>query len=99
MKASDRGTGKVLSGLTGYMVGVAFLFVGWVALLSFPWQWVVPSVAVLEAIAILVVLRFEYTSKDVNGAGGWLTFAYLMGHLWLFAGAGALRLGLWLLQV
>jgi hypothetical protein len=95
MKASERGTEKALTGLTGYMAAVACLFVGWVALLMFPWQWAVPAVAVLEVIAIMAVLGFEYSSRHVNGAGGWLTFAYLMGHLWLFAGAAVLRLLVW----
>jgi hypothetical protein len=99
MKASDRSTAKALLGVAGYMAGLACLLVGWVALLAFPWSWVVVAVAVLEAAAILLVVSVEYASRRVDGAAGWMTFAYLMGHIWLFTGAAALRLGVWLWQL
>ena len=80
--------------------GLALLFVGWVALLSFPWDWVVPAGAVLEALAVLLVLKLELSARSVNGAAGWMTFGFVLGHAWLFAGAAVLRvvvlLGQWL---
>lgn len=73
------------------MLLVALLFVGWLALLGFPWPWAIP----LELLAMLVVLGMEYSARDVGGASGWMTFAYLLGHTWLFGGALLLRLLLW----
>lgn len=98
MKKPDYYLEKQVLQLGAYMAVLALVFVGWVALLAFPWGWVVPAVAVLEVVAVAVVLCLEYSGRHINGAGGWMTFGYLFGHLWLFAGAGALRLLVWLWQ-
>lgn len=80
-----------------YFLVVPLLFVAWVALLSFPWGWVVPAVAILESVLLVIVVAAEYSARSVNGAGGWMTFGYMLGHAWFFLGAGVLRLivGLW----
>ncbi len=101
MKKSYRSAVKSMLEVALCTGGLALLFVGWVALLWFPWDWVVPTVAVLEALAVLLVLKLELSARSVNGAGGWMTFGFVLGHAWLFAGAAVLRvvvlLGQWLL--
>jgi|GEM_PF-5658173 len=85
--------------LTWRMIGLALLFVGWVALLHFPWDWIVPSVAILEAIAICIVLLTEWSARKVNGAAGWMIFGFLMGHAWLFVAALALRALIFVVEI
>jgi hypothetical protein len=87
-----------LLGVAVYMGGLALLFVGWVALLGFPWGWVVTAVAIIEVVLMAVVLGMEYASRNVSGAGGWMVFAFIMGHVWLFAGALVLRAAIWIFQ-
>ncbi|WP_167383627.1 hypothetical protein [Bordetella genomosp. 12] len=98
MRASDQGFFRQLGSVAGYMAGLALLFIGFVALLGFPWRWVLPTVVVLEVLAILLVLRVEYSARRVDGASGWMTFGFLFGHAWLFGGAALLRLAVWLWQ-
>jgi len=73
------------------MLVVALLFVGWLALLAFPWHWAVP----VELLAILPGLMLEYSGRNVGSAAGWMTFAYLAGHVCLSGAVLLLRLALW----
>ena len=70
---------------------VAALFIGWVALLHFPWVDAVQTVLICEAIAIVLLLLAESSAGSVNGAGGWMFFGFMIGHVILFLSAGFLR--------
>ncbi|AZY48489.1 hypothetical protein [Bordetella avium] len=99
MRAVDRNYIKQLLSIAGYMSGLALLFVGWVALLDFPGHWAIPTAVVFELALIALVLRSEWAGRRVDGAAGWMTFGYFLGHAWLFGGAAVLRLIIWLWQI
>lgn len=83
-----------LGGLVGvgfWMMLLGALFVGFVYLLSFPWAWVVKAAIGLELVLLLMALMMEVSAKDVDGAGGWATFGFVLGHAWIFAAALVLR--------
>ncbi|GHC59033.1 hypothetical protein GCM10010096_35400 [Alcaligenes pakistanensis] len=91
-----------LAGLIGvafWMVLLGALFVGFVYLLSFPWTWVVKATMGLEVLLLALALMMEFSAKDVNGAGGWASFGYILGHAWLVAAMlvfrGLVLLGQW----
>lgn len=98
MNHSQENVVKQFCSIALYMLGVAALFVGWVALLGFPWEWVIPAAVIVELIAICLVLLFERSASDVSGASGWMIFAFIMGHTWLFVGALVLRIIVWAIQ-
>ncbi len=54
----------------------------------------------LEVLLLAIVLMMEFSAKEVNGAGGWATFGYILGLAWLVAAAlvcrGLILLGQWL---
>lgn len=51
----------------------------------------------LEVMLLAIVLMMELSAKEGNGAGGWATFGYILGHAWLVAAALVFR-GLVLLE-
>lgn len=89
-----------LAGVVFWMALLGALFVGFVYLLSFPWAWVVKAAIGLEVLLLAIAVMMELSAKDVNGAGGWATFGYLLGHAWLVAVAlvfrGLVLLGQWI---
>ena len=78
---------------------VGGLFVGWVAFLHFPWVDSLKAVLIFEAILISLLLFSEYSAGSVDGAGGWMFFAFMLGHVILFLSAGFLRALLFLWQL
>lgn len=68
---------------------VGCFFVGWIALLNFPWQYAVRTAIIFEAILIIFLLLAEH---DAKGAGGWMSFGFFIGHVILFLSAGFFRI-------
>ena len=78
---------------------VGALFVGWVALLHFPWVDTVQIVLIFEVIAIGLLLLAESSAGSVNGAGGWMFFGFMIGHVILFLTAPFVRAIIFLWQL
>ena len=100
MSISNRAGMVGLAGLALKLVLLAALFIGFVYLLSYPWAWVLKAAVGLEVLLLTLVLMMEFSLRTVNGAGGWASFAYLMGHAWLFSAAlvirGVVLVGQWI---
>ena len=89
---------QVLGQLSKILLTVALLFIAWVWLLHFPWSWVLNTMIVMEIFAVAFVLLCEYQGSEVNGASGWISFAYLILHAYVAVILGVMRLLLWLWQ-
>lgn len=72
-------------------LAVGLLFVGWIALLQFPWVYSVKAALIFEAILITFLIMAENDAARVDGAGGWMFFAFMLGHVILFSSAGFFR--------
>lgn len=83
---------KDLIFVLGAVIAIGLLFVGWVALLHFPWEYSVRAALIFEAILITLLILSENDAASVNGAGGWMTFGFMIGHVILFLSAGFLRI-------
>lgn len=88
----------ILLQLSKILLPVALLFIAWVWLLHFPWHWVLNTTIVMEIFAVAFVLFCEYQGREVNGAGGWISFAYLILHAYAAVILVGVRLLLWLLH-
>lgn len=71
---------------------VGSFFVGWIALLHFPWEYAVRTAMIFEALLIALLLVAERDAAGVNGAGGWMSFGFFIGHVILFLSAGFFRI-------
>ncbi len=78
------------------LLPIALLFIGWIWLLHFPWSWLFKVILFLDVLAVILVLFAEYQASSVNGAGGWMTFAFMILHLYAAVVIGIVRLLLWL---
>lgn len=101
MNNSNRAYLSDLLSVASWMTGLGAAFVGFVYLLSFPWDWVVPAAIGLEVVLLVIAIRMEFSARQVSGAAGWATFGFVFGHIWIFAAALVLRgivlLGQWAL--
>lgn len=89
---------SVLFTLLPMLLFPAVIFIGWVWLLHFPWLWVLQATIAIEIILILLVIFSEKQASDVNGAGGWMVFGFIMGHAYLAIGITLFWLLVWLMQ-
>lgn len=89
---------SVLFTLLPMLLFPAVIFIGWVWLLHFPWLWVLQATIAIEIILILLVIFSEKQASDVNGAGGWMVFGFIMGHAYLAMGITLFWLLVWLMQ-
>lgn len=71
---------------------VGALFVGWVALLNFPWHYSIYVALIAEVLFIIFLLLAEKQASTINGAGGWMSFGFFIGHIILFMSTAFFRI-------
>ena len=89
---------SVLFALLPMLLLPALMFIGWVWLLHFPWLWVLQATIAIEIILILLVVFSETPASEVNGAGGWMAFGFIIGHVYFAIGISIFRILVWLMQ-
>ena len=70
----------------------------WVYILHFPWHWVWYAVIGVEVLMAIMTFAMESQAEEVQGAGGWMSFAFVILNVhfaWLL---GLARLLVWVYQ-
>jgi len=85
----------ILKTMLRFIVLIWILMAAWVYLLHFPWHWVMYVVMGFELLLAIITLAMELQAKDVQGASGWMGFAFVILNIHLAWILGFARLLLW----